>query len=88
MKKKTLSITALLVLSAFVCFAIVADLSGKWTGKVVAPDGTAFDLTYIFKIDGDKLSGSVATAQGELPITEGKINGNDFSFKLDLTALP
>ena len=83
MKKKTFSVTALLVLCAFVCFAIVAELSGKWAGKIVTPDGTDLDLTYIFKVDGDKLSGSVSTVQGELPITEGKISGNDFSFKLD-----
>src|ERR1700748_1750510 len=83
MKTKTFSIAALLVFSAFVCFAFVADLNGKWAGKVTAPDGTQFDLTYLFKVDGDKLSGSVSTAQGELPITEGKISGADFSFKLD-----
>jgi hypothetical protein len=83
MNKKTFSITALLVLCAFVCFAIVADLTGKWTGKINTPDGTQFDLTYIFKVDGDKLSGSISTPQGELPISEGKISGADFSFKLD-----
>jgi len=83
MKTKTFSVTAILICCAFICFAIVADLSGKWTGKVAGPDGNTFDLNYTFKVEGQKLTGAITTPQGELPISEGKINGNDFSFKLD-----
>ena len=88
MNKKVFSITTLLVCFAFVGWAVIADLSGKWTGSIKTPDGNQFPLTYIFKVDGNTLTGAVQSPQGELPITEGKINGNEFSFKLDLNGMP
>ena len=33
-----------------VCFAIVADLAGKWTGSLKTPDGNEFPLTYNFHV--------------------------------------
>jgi hypothetical protein len=88
MKMKFFSIAVLLVCSAMICFAVVADLTGKWTGNVKGPDGNDFPLTYVFKVDGSNLTGSLQSPQGELPISEGKINGADFSFKLDFNGTP
>jgi hypothetical protein len=81
MKRKTLIAVALLCF-VVVCFAAIADLSGKWTGKITTPDGNPLQLNYLFKVNGDKLTG---TAQGDgTPdsIYEGKITGNDISFKV------
>ena len=83
MKTKFFSITAALVCVAVICFAVVADLSGKWVGTVKGFDGNDLQLTYTFKVDGNTLTGSIGSPQGELPISEGKINGTDFSYKLD-----
>jgi len=83
MKIKFFSITTMLVFAAIVCFAVIADLTGKWTGTVKSPDGQDFPLTYVFKVDGGKLTGSLQTPQGELPISNGKVNGSDFSFDMD-----
>jgi hypothetical protein len=83
MKIKFLSITIMLVFAAVMCFAVIADLTGKWTGNVKGPDGNDFALTYVFKVDGNNLTGAFQSPQGELPISEGKVNGSDFSFKLD-----
>ena len=88
MKRKIFSITAMLVCSAVICFAVIADLTGKWTGMLKTPDGNSFPLTYVFKVDGTNLTGSLQGQQGEIPITEGKINGTDFSFKLDFNGTP
>jgi hypothetical protein len=88
MNKKVFSIAALLVCFAFVSWVVITDLSGKWSGSIKTPDGNQFPLTYIFKVDGNTLTGAVQSPQGELPITEGKINGNDFSFKLDFNGMP
>ena len=71
-----------------VCFfcvsmaAVIADLSGKWTGNITTPDGNALQINYIFKVDGDKLTG---TAQGDGSPTEidsGVVKGNDFTFSV------
>jgi len=83
MKRNFLTI-ALLLCSTLICFAAFAELSGKWKGILKMSDGNELPLTYIFKVDGDKLSGSVISERGELPLTEGKINGNDFKFNITI----
>ncbi|HEY4324892.1 MAG TPA: hypothetical protein VGN20_12930 [Mucilaginibacter sp.] len=84
MKAKTI-ITVALVLSFIVCLAAaVADLSGKWTGSLKTPDGNEFPLSYTFKLDGDKLTGTASGPNGDTPITAGKVNGSDFTFNLNV----
>jgi len=56
-----------------------ADISGKWTGKIETPNGTR-ETSYTFKADGDTLTGSVSGRNGETPIQDGKISGDDISF--------
>jgi hypothetical protein len=81
MKIKLLT-TGLLLGSVLVCFAAIADLAGKWKGAITMRDGNELALTYVFKIDGEKLTGSVTSERGEIPLTDGKIKGADFSFNL------
>ena len=80
--KKRISIIALLVCSVAAAFAAFADLNGKWKGVLKFGDNE-INLTYTFKVDGENLTGSIGTDQGDLPISDGKIKGNDFSFSLD-----
>jgi len=84
--KKTLITTALL-LSVVVAFAFFAELSGKWTGTLHAPDGNDYPLNYTFKVAGDSLSGSGDGQSGKVDITHGKIAGNDFSFNIDVNGV-
>ena len=80
---KKLFTTVALVCCFMICLAaIAADLSGKWTGIVKTPDGQDVTLTYIIKVDGDKLTGSGEANGNTVTIDEGKINGNDFTFKI------
>ncbi len=82
MMKIRIFTTTALVCCFMVCLAAIADLSGKWTGIVKTPDGNDLKINYVFKVDGNKLTG---TAQGDgepAPIDSGKINGNDFSFSV------
>ena len=82
--KSRIFMTTALVCSIMLCFAAIADLSGKWTASFKTQDGSDFPLTYNFKIDGDKLTGTVGSPQGEIPMTDGKINGADFSFTVSV----
>ncbi|MES2426110.1 MAG: glycoside hydrolase [Bacteroidota bacterium] len=88
--KRNILTTALLLCSALICFAAaITDLTGKWKGNIKMADGTPIPLTYIFKVDGDKITGSVLSPQGELPIYDGKITSEkDFSFKVDVNDNP
>ena len=82
MKTRILT-TALLVLCSFVvCFAAITGLNGKWTGSVKINAEDELNLVYNFKVDGEKLSGTVQSPDGDLPIADGILSGNEFAFKV------
>jgi hypothetical protein len=84
MKRKVIT-TAFMVLSFMICLAAaIGDLNGKWMGSLKTPDGNEFPLSYTFKIDGDKLTGAATGPNGDIAITDGKINGADFTFNLSV----
>jgi hypothetical protein len=60
------------------------DVTGTWTGDMKAPDGsTGFTISFTFKQDGNKITGSVQGAQGEpIVISDGKIDGDKITFKV------
>jgi hypothetical protein len=63
--------------------ALAADVTGTWKGDVSSPDGNTFTLTYTFKQDGAKLTGTVLGPQGDpLPIDNGKVDGDKISFSV------
>jgi uncharacterized lipoprotein YehR (DUF1307 family) len=79
---KKITIMALLVCSFMLCLAAIAitNLTGKWTANLNTPDGNEIPLTFNFKVDGDKLTGSSEAPQGSIPIADGKIDKNNFTF--------
>ncbi|HEY8782128.1 MAG TPA: hypothetical protein VIM16_10960 [Mucilaginibacter sp.] len=84
MKRKIFTTTAL-VCCFMVCFAIVADLAGKWSGTLKTPDGNEIPLTYTFKTDSGKLTGITSGPQGDITITDGKIiSPTDFTFSISV----
>lgn len=82
MKKRLFTTLALVCGITLVCLAVAANLTGKWSGALKTPNGD-YPINYTFKADGDKLTGSAESKEGSTPITDGKINGNDFSFALE-----
>jgi hypothetical protein len=83
--KKRIFTSVALVCCVMVCFAIAADLAGKWTGTLKTPDGNEIPLTYVFKTDSGKLTGTAATPDGEVAITDGKlISATDFTFNVSV----
>jgi len=60
---------------------IAQNINGKWNGQMQGPNGT-MNLVFNFKTAGDSLTGSVEGPMGELPITNGTIHGNTFSFQV------
>ncbi len=79
MKKMLLFFTSMLV-SAFFCNA--AGIDGKWKASMEGPNGK-MEIAFTFKSSGNTLTGTVSTPMGEMPIVNGKINGNEFSFDLE-----
>jgi hypothetical protein len=54
-------------------------IEGTWKAKMQGPDGD-MELTFVFKMVGDKLTGVVKSPNGDMEISNAKINGKDFSF--------
>jgi hypothetical protein len=64
--------------------AMAADISGKWTGDMPGRGGDTTSTTFTFKVDGDKLTGSMTGPQGDVPLQEGKVSGSQVSFSTTL----
>ena len=60
--------------------ALAAGVTGAWKAQVPGREGATMELTFNFKQQGETLTGNVASAMGELPISEGKVSGDDISF--------
>jgi hypothetical protein len=71
-----LGVATLLVLLAS---ASAADVTGKWVAQVQGMQGTS-ETTFVFKVEGTTLTGTVTTTRGESTISEGKIKGDEISF--------
>jgi hypothetical protein len=63
-----------------------SKIDGKWIGKVSSPQGD-IDLTFTFIVDKDKLTGKNSSAMGEIDLTNGIVNGTDFSFDVDMQGM-
>ncbi len=81
MKYYGLLFAMLTLVCAVTCFA--SELDGKWTGKMQGPNGDS-EITFTFKVSGDTLSGSVGSPMGDLPISNGKVKENTFSFDVSM----
>lgn len=65
---------------ALLCFA--AEVTGRWDGKISTGNGE-LHLTYTLKAEGDKLTGTLKTEDGQTDIYEGKVSGDNIVFKLN-----
>lgn len=70
------------ILMAFCAImACAADFTGTWAGQMAGPDGAGASISFTFKQDGAKLTGTVAAPQGDpIEITDGKVDGDKISF--------
>jgi len=63
-----------------------SKINGKWIGVVSNPQGD-MELTFTFNVDGDTLTGTDSSSIGVIELTNGTVNGNDFSFDVDLQGM-
>jgi len=77
-------LSTLLMLAVLAGAAWAADITGTWSGTLSMGDNQ-FTLTYNFKQDGDKLTGTVVGPQGDpLPLVEGKVDGDQVTFAVNV----
>ena len=58
-------------------------VTGTWKGTAPGADGQGMEITFTLKSEGATLTGTVLTPMGELPISNGKVDGNAVSFDAD-----
>lgn len=79
MTNRLIFVATLLVAVAMV--AAAADITGKWTAQIPSRSGQARETTFTFKVDGDRLTGTMSGGQGrETAISDGKVSGDTVSF--------
>lgn len=77
----------LMIVGAKPVFA-ATDVTGTWTGSLATPDGNSFDLTFNFKQDGGKVTGTIQGPQGDpLTIDNGKIDGDKLTFTVSFNGM-
>ena len=60
-----------------------SKINGEWIGKVAGPEGE-MEITLTFKVEGEKLTGTNKSAMGEIQLQNGKVNGNEFTFDIEV----
>lgn len=73
---KLLAVFATLMLAVA---AFAADVTGKWKATSEGPNGQ-MDIVFDLKADGNKLTGTATTPMGEMPISEGTVDGDNITF--------
>jgi len=69
------------ILSALLAItALAADVTGTWTAQVPGRNGQTRETTFHLKADGNTLTGTVSGRQGDMEISEGKIDGDHITF--------
>ncbi len=81
MKKRIVFLSACFVFAAL-SLVWAADVNGKWTAQVPGRGGQTVENTFTFNVEGDKVTGTVANQRGENPISDGKVSGDEISFKV------
>jgi hypothetical protein len=62
-----------------------ADVSGKWKAETLLGSGGGelpVPTTFTFKVDGNKLTGTVSSPSGKFEIQEGKADGGTILFSI------
>lgn len=70
----------LALMGVFAFVAAAADVTGKWTAEIPGRNGNTQNVTFNLKADGSNLTGNMSTQRGELPISDGKVDGDSISF--------
>jgi hypothetical protein len=79
-----MSVSMMLAVAAI---ALAADINGKWKGELEGPDGQKITNTFTFKVDGEKVTGSVHSSRSgtEAPIEDGTLKGDALAFTITRT---
>jgi len=78
------------MIAAVICLAFAMsaraadDVQGKWTAKVAGQGQGESAITFVFKVVGETLTGTLNNSQqpGDVELKEGKVSGDQITFSL------
>jgi len=77
-------LASIMIVLVIAISAFAADVDGTWSGMVDTPGGQ-LPVSFTFKADGAKLTGTTLGADGApVQIKDGKIDGNTITFNVTL----
>jgi hypothetical protein len=87
--KKVLCLCAALIMIFTTARAFAAtDVTGTWTADMTGPNGDAAHLSFTFKQDGTKLTGTITGPQGDpMAFSDGKVDGDKISFTISFNGM-
>ena len=77
---KTILSTVLFLMITAATFAV--NFEGNWTTKVKEQDGSDMELTFVFKMEGEKLAGVLKTPNGDMPISNPIVADSVLTFNI------
>ena len=78
--KSRIVIFAAVAVFAAITAVLAAHIDGKWVAQVPGQGGQTREVTFTFKAEGEKLTGTVSGRQGDVAISDGTVKGDDISF--------
>jgi hypothetical protein len=91
MTKRWIAPAAILLLTSCSLPAFAADATGKWTCQDRGPEAQVVTLTFVFKQEGTKLTGTLTITDDSdkildsTSINNGKVDGDKISFGTEQT---
>ena len=75
--KHSFALAATVLLTCVLIGHAQGPLTGKWQGETSSGTSLALDLT----VTGTTLTGTMTRGDGRIPLTDGQVSKNTFSFK-------
>jgi hypothetical protein len=72
----------LLAALATMC-VLAADINGQWKARMPTRGGETRGVTFTFKVEGDKLTGTIVDQRGSTNISDGKVSGDTITFSYE-----
>jgi hypothetical protein len=76
--KKIAMLSVFLLIGGLTAYA-QSDITGKWKATLAGPQGE-MELIFNYKVEGNVLTGTIASQMGEIPLENGKVDGKKFSY--------
>lgn len=85
--KKSIIVAFLLMISIGAGIAAITSINGKRVGPLHTPDDNTTEVEYNFTIDGSKVTGKTESVFGSAAIENGKIDGDNLTFNINMNGL-